>query len=346
MNIQNSGNTAVRMSRRLLGGMALMVAAAMTLWAPNASAQPKANFSNGASCNFTTFSYNPTTQTLDIQCTSGTTQPPPTNDTSPSTFTWSGGTTTANTPSVVVLTRGGGSLDQTYTVSFSVVGNFGGWTYPPNPAANGGTATFGPGVTRVELPFNPGGGTGRVWFTPTALTGSPAASNPGVYAFDVTAAAVVNPPIGNLPAHCAAFPAPQYNETFTFGGQKHVFNLKPGEHASVAFTSNGAGPQLSTTETVNTPASADHQVVVSDCPGDFTKPAPCAFESNYIGLSMNTTTGTPSGWSAFYQCQIPLGGRRFMNIRQVVKGTGAPTATPVNSCNQGACEVRAQIQNL
>jgi hypothetical protein len=81
--------------------------------------------------------------------------------------------------------------------------------------------------------------------------------------------------------------------------------------------------------------------VVSTCPGDFSKPAPCAFESNYIGLSMNTTTGNPTGWNAFFQCKIPLGTRMYMNIRQVVKGN-----TSVNSCNLGACEVRAQIQNL
>lgn len=354
MNTQNSGSPVARLSRSLMAGAALMVAAAVTLWSPNVSAQPKANFSNGQTCNFTTFSYNATTQQLDIQC-SGTpvTQPPPvTNDTTPSTFTWSGGATTAGTPGNVILTRGGGSVGQEYTLGYSVVGSFGGWSVPPTGTGGnspgvtvdgfGGTGTvlFRAGETSKTIVFNPGGGSGSVWFTTNSLVGSPASTAPGVYRFEV-AASVVAQPVAGLPAHCAAFPSPQHSETFAFGGQKHVFNLRPGEHASVAFISNGAGPQLSTTETVNTPASADHQVVVSECPGDFTKTAPCAFESNFIGLSMNTTTGNPTGWSAYYQCKIPLGSRVFMNIRQVIKGN-----TSVNSCTQGACEVRAQIQNL
>lgn len=149
---------------------------------------------------------------------------------------------------------------------------------------------------------------------------------------------VLPPPPPPAPLGCATHAT--YTTNFTYSGQKFVFALAPGETAAIAFTPRaGTLPQVSTTETVMTPANADHEVTVSKCPGDFTPIAPCKFAANYVGLSMQLTTGTPTGMQVFYQCPVQAGTTYFMNIRQVVKG-----APYFNSCTQGSCEVRAQIQ--
>lgn len=332
MNIQETRNVATRWSRKLLGGVALTLAAVAAAWSPLAGAQPKAVFSNGQTCNYSSFSYNATTQQLDITCMTTGIDP-----NAPSTFSWSGGATTSSTPTSVTLTRGGGSLGSAYTVDYSFTGTFGDWSIGSPATCCGGSVTFQANETSKTVPFNPGTGSGTMYVITNAVSGSPTATVPGMYTFNVSpSGGTTLPP----PPNCAT--SANYMETFSYSGQKHVFSLKPGESAAVAFVpSAGTSPSLSTTETVNTPASADHQVVVSSCPGDFTKPAPCEYEANYVGLSMNTTTGTPTGIQAWYQCAIPAGQTMYMNIRQVVKG-----ATSINSCNQASCEVRAQIQGL
>jgi hypothetical protein len=338
MNIQEFRNVAARWSRKLLGGVALTLAAVATTWSPLAVAQPKAVFSNGQTCNYSSFAYNATTQQLDITCT--TTQQV-VDPLSPSTFSWSGGTTTSNTSTSVTLTRGGGSLGSAYTVDYSFTGTFGDWSLGATAPFTccGGSVTFQANELSKVVTFNPGPGSGTMYVITSAISGSPQVTAlPGTYTFNVTSG--TTSPIPVIPLGCAT--SANYMETFSFGGQKHVFSLKPGESAAVAFTAAaGTNPSVSTTETVNTPASADHEVTVSNCPGDFTKTAPCEYQSNYVGLSMNTTTGTPTGMQAWYQCAIPAGQTMYMNIRQVVKG-----ATSINSCNQASCEVRAQIQGL
>ena len=142
--------------------------------------------------------------------------------------------------------------------------------------------------------------------------------------------------------------AATHNGTFTLPNQKVTFALKAGETGAVAFTptAGSVAMTLSTTDTVNTPAGADHEVTISRCPGDFSDQvaAQCRYQSQYTG-STRWASVSPT---APYQCPLTAGQTYFMNVRQVVMGSNPP----VNSCSGGpailggACEVRLQNTGL
>jgi hypothetical protein len=112
----------------------------------------------------------------------------------------------------------------------------------------------------------------------------------------------------------------------------------------VAFTPNaGQTIKLSTSDTVNTPSYADHEVAISECPGDFAPTYPCEYQSIYVGSTMTTYGGT-SG--PVYACKLKPGTTYYMNVRQVVKGNTSLPSCPSGPTGAppGACEVRTQIQ--
>ena len=82
--------------------------------------------------------------------------------------------------------------------------------------------------------------------------------------------------------------------------------------------------KVSTSDTVNTPSSADHEVTISTCPGDFTPVWPCEYQAQYTGATMTTQA---SATAPIYACKLVVGTKYYMNVRQVVKGS-----TGVNSC--------------
>ena len=142
--------------------------------------------------------------------------------------------------------------------------------------------------------------------------------------------------------------AATYSGTFTVPNQKVTFALKAGETGAVAFTPNAGSVAmaLSTTDTVNTPAGADHEVTISKCPGDFSNAiAPqCRYQAQYTG----STRWASVAPTAPYQCPIEAGVQYYMNVRQVVMGSNPP----LNSCSggpailNGACEIRLQNTGL
>lgn len=153
---------------------------------------------------------------------------------------------------------------------------------------------------------------------------------------------------GPPPVNGCTTGAAQQTGTFTVGNQKIVLPLRPGETGAVAFTPTAASGVivLSTTDTINTPADADHEVTISSCPNDFGESISpfCRYGANFVGSSRWVNTGTQSPVMP-YHCPVEAGKTYYMNVRQVKIGT------TVNSCNgpgylNGACEVRLQNTGL
>jgi hypothetical protein len=145
------------------------------------------------------------------------------------------------------------------------------------------------------------------------------------------------PPTIPQPTGGACTTKAEFNNTFVTTGQKFVYKLYPGQSAATAFNSqNFTNIAVSTSDTVSSPASADNQITISKCPGDFSKVYPCAQNFLYVGGYVAASTEANP---ASYKCKLEPNTTYYMNVRQVVKGTNTP------SCDLGeGCEVRVQIQ--
>jgi hypothetical protein len=341
MKILSSFNAA-RMSRALMGGAALAIAAAITAFAPAVTmAQGKSNV--GGCTSFTSFSYDATTNTLTVNNCTTTQQPPPAPPVpGPSTYTLSAATSTpAGVAINVTVQRTGGTSAEGVLLSIGANG-LTGWNFNGASTPQLLTINFLDNETTKSLNFNPGSTPGVFGMTFGGVTGTT-----GSIAAGTTFINVLDPlPPSNVPVGCKT--SATKNEVFQYANQKIVFSLKPGETGAVAFTP-GAGTALmylSSTETVNTPPDADHEVTVSTCPGDFDRSYPCRYQANYVGSSMQANTA-PSPW----QCALVPGQTYFLNVRHV-KLRASQTDPVQTSCTNppaytnGACEVRLQNTGL
>ena len=129
-----------------------------------------------------------------------------------------------------------------------------------------------------------------------------------------------------------------FNNTFVTNAQKFIYKLYAGQTAATAFNSkNLIDIQVSTSETIMTPQEADHEIVISKCPGDFTLNYPCRNQFNFVGGYIG---GSTAAKPPMYKCPLEPNTTYYMNVRQIKRGS-------VNepSCSQGeGCEVRVQIQ--
>lgn len=329
--------TARRMSAWLMSAATLLVATAITAWAPAAHAQSgKAMQSSGAAiCDFDGFTYNAATNTLTINCTT-VQNPPPTG---PGTFSLSPSVTIApNGTTTVNIVRTGGSAGS-YSVGYTMTASgLTGWSV--NSYAGPHNAVwFDEGQTVAPLVVAAGSTAGTLTL---ALTGS-LPNAPTTVTTTAAGSATVTVAVNQTqqpPPGCST--SANHTASFDFNGQKHVFDLKPGETAAVSFrTKDISDIEVSTTETVNTPITADHQVAVSTCPGDFSKTSPCMYTANLTGQTMFTTTQPLAWWAAGSKCRLDPNTTYYMNIRQVKRDN-----TTVNSCTSFSCQVRAQVQNF
>ena len=345
-----------RVSRALMGGAALVIAMATTAFAPSAAqAQGKAAYSNGTGCaTFSTFSYDSSTNTLSLNCTTSTSTQPST------TFTWSSAGTTAapNTTMTVNIVRPTGLVGEMYVYYDMYVSNISGWSVD-----GGSNATqwvlFGAADTTKTLTINTGSVAGtlkmvlsRTSGAGTVPTGTAAEFNLSVSSTTTGGGGGSTPPPTNPTPPPGCTTSATKNDVFTISSQKIVFQLKPNETGAVAFTPTAATSlmTLSTSETVNTPADADHEVTISNCPGDFTKGYPCGYQANYVGNSLQAVPN-----AAPWQCALTPGVTYYMNVRHVKLRPTSPSYQsypPENSCVSGpqylngACEVRLQNTGL
>jgi hypothetical protein len=138
---------------------------------------------------------------------------------------------------------------------------------------------------------------------------------------------VVTPP-PPPPPPAAGCPGATIGDAFTADNQKHVYNLARGQTAAVAFTPQaGQRLQLSTTDTTGTPDDATHSIAIAECPGEMARPWPCSGTGSFVG----TTIRAVAGVGPMYECRVEPGRRYYMNVR-------------MESCGQGSCPIRVQIQ--
>ena len=339
---------AARTSHVLVGGAALAIASAMALMAPTpALAQAKSNVAGCAA--FSSFSFDSTSNTLTVNnCTSSSTAPPPPPPPAApvagaSSYSMVLGATTTTTGNSVTVTvqRTGGTLAEGLDLNASATG-LSGWSFNNQGTSMWHTLNFDAGVTSKSITFIPGNSAGSLTLMLGGVIGTNGSSTTGgTQTIAVTLGVSQAPP---PPPGCAT--SANYNEIFQFANQKIVFSMKPGETGSAAFTPNGATAlmYLSSTETINTPADADHEVVVSNCPGDFTPAYPCRYQANYVGSSMQANT-TASPW----QCRLTPGVTYYLNVRQVkLRNSQSDPVQPscLNPPYNGKCEVRLQNTGL
>ncbi len=344
---------AARASLALVGGAAL--AAVMTLGAPSiALAQGKSNVTGCTT--FSGFNYDASTNTLTVNnCATNTPAPPPVQ--TQGSFAWAQSTysiATDNTsPLVVRINRNGlnGSNAGFYMVYYSVtpsatLGNT--WWF--NGTRSDGSVGVNSGVGFVDLGFGHGGVAGSLIVTLTAASGDPA--NPVMTALGSMTINVTAPVGSTAPAVPGCSTTATKNDIFQYGNQKIVMSLRAGETGSVAFTPSASSIQmyLSSSETVNTPTDADHEIAISTCPGDFTPSYPCSYQANYVGNSLQARMVPGPA----YQCALQVGTTYYMNVRHVKlrDPSNWKGVAPQNSCvnppqyTNGACEVRLQNTGL
>ena len=350
-----------RMGQALQGGViaAAFVAAAALAPVTPAQAQVAKKDDGSTICTYTSFTYDSATNTLVLKGCSGTTPPPPppppptscpADSFSSGKFSLTQATNTdapaTSTNTTVMVTRSynlNGRCNLTWTLSATngATATVGG--------ANTGTITFedndyAPRTLTVTTTGGTSAGVVTVNLAPASGTPADAVGPFANQTFNVAAASTGggNPP----PPGCST--SATKNDTFVVSNQKITFALKAGETGAVAFTptANSTSMTLSTTDTVNTPAGADHEVTITTCPGDFSTsvPAQCRYQVQYTG----TTRWASVAPTAVYQCPLVAGTTYYMNVRQVIQGSNPPT----NSCTGGpailggACEVRLQNTGL
>lgn len=338
--------TFARMSRWLLGGAAagLLAIAAMPA---QAQTNGTAKQSNGtAICTFNGFSFDSATNTLTVNCTTTPPPPPPPptcSATASGSFSFwlpASGAYLSNTNAPLQVTRSNamdGACDLTYTVTAPA----GAIVTVNGSSAATGTIRFEDQDYAIKM-LNVVVKTSVDAAVDITLTTT---ASGGVTPFATHTVYVTGVPDQQVPG-CNT--SANYLDTFTIANQKIVFALKPGETGAIAITPTASSGviTLSTTDTINTPSDADHEVTISTCPGDFstTVPAVCRYSANFVGSSRWMNTGAQSPVLA-YHCPVTAGTKYYMNVRQVKLGT------TINSCNgpaylNGACEVRLQNTGL
>lgn len=326
--------TAARLGRVLTGGAALAIAATISSIAPaTALGQGKVGYNGGSGCtNFSTFTYDAANNQLTVNCTvTAPVSGPSSYSVSPSSLN-----VTRDTDIQTVITRtGGGSVAEALTLTHAA-GGISGWNFNGNFTGSQ-AINFAAGEMSKTLNFYSGPTDGWLTFTLAAVSSTVGSTASGSQTFNVAGAKVVTPPPGTIPG-CATTATYSSNE-FTVTGQKFTYSLKPGETAATRITAKaGLQTDVSTSDTVNTPPGADHEITVSKCPGDFTSPVgACRLKSLYKGgVIRTTTTGFPD-----YNCQLIAGDTYYMNIRQVAYDNSL-----VNSCTVSSCEIKVQVQGF
>ena len=332
MNTQIFRNAA-RMSRALMGGAALVIVAAMTPGA--ALAQGKSNVTGCT--DFTSFTYDSTTNTLTVNgCSAGgVVTPPPPPVGGPASYSLVLGATTASagTSVTVTLQRTGGTPAEMVDLNATATG-LSGWSFNGVGNNHWHTISFAAGEVNKSLTFTAGGSAGSLALMLGGVIGSSGSSTAG-------GTQTITVSGGGQVAGCPTIA--NYNNAFATVGQKFVYSLKPGETGATSFVPKaGTMPELSTSDTVNTPPGADHEIVISKCPGDFVgtsmgASAPlCRLKSLYKGGAVRTTaTGSPD-----WYCKVTPGETYYMNVRQVTYSN-----TALNSCAFSSCEIKVQVQN-
>jgi len=364
-------NTFTKNAARLLQGVAaLSVAAAGLAFAPLAQAQTgTVSITNCSATNssLTGFTWNGSSLTVTCAASSGGPGPTPaTIDPLAGTFalvscggSWSpfagavsvsgGGTFTA-----CVVRQNGWIGD--YNVPWTAVGS----GTSASPAS--GTVSFGDkdGAPRA-FSFTLGSTTGTVTVqlgTPSPIsTPSLTTTSSGSATVNVQGAAVVTQPSGNWQTDpltpqvscstTASVVAPVF---YTFNAQKQLFTLLPGQTGAIPFIAGSppSAPFVQATETVSTPATADGEVSISPCPGDFSMPrGVCRADYSFNGgvVYMNT-----NGTNSSFACGLVPGNKYYANVRQVFRGT-TDNSCPSNA--QGGadgrtpgCDVKLQMQGM
>jgi hypothetical protein len=118
--------------------------------------------------------------------------------------------------------------------------------------------------------------------------------------------------------------------------------LLPGESIATAFIAQPAGgvtnlnPIVNVTDGATTPGTADVQVSVSQCPGDFSpSSAFCVKSMLYTGGSIYMTRTNQVGY-----CNVVPGNKYYMNVREVKISDSTQNSCP----STGGCALRVQIQ--
>jgi hypothetical protein len=136
---------------------------------------------------------------------------------------------------------------------------------------------------------------------------------------------------------------------FTFNAQKQLFTLLPGQTAAIPFVLGaGASPFVQSTETVSTPSTAEHEVAISQCPGDFSPPLGVC--RAYYSFNGGTVYMNTNGNNSTFACGLVPGNKYYVNVRQVFRNT-TTSSCPSNA--QGGtngitpgCDVKLQIQGM
>ena len=348
--ISSKISKAARAGRSLVGGVAFAIAAVVTLAASSAAlAQPKSNLPGCTS--FSSFSFDSSTNTLQVNnCSTSVVQPvtpvvTPINAQSIYSIATATTTATAGTPMTIVIARSGGNLAEQLDMSIGA-NALTGWSF--NGATVAGTLQqlpFALGEMSRSLNFTPGTTAGMLGISLGAVASTVGSVASGTLLINVSA------PAGAAPLPGCSTTATK-NEIFQMSNQKVVMSLRAGETGAVAFTPSATSIQmyLSSSETVNTPPDADHEIAISTCPGDFTPIYPCSYQANYVGNSLQGKVGAGPA----YQCALQVGTTYYMNVRHVKlrDPSNWKGVAPQNSClnppqyTNGACEVRLQNTGL
>lgn len=288
----------------------------------------------------------------------------------PVSFSFSTGTSTASFNGAalpVTITRTGGTAgawEVPYYLGGSLVDASG------NVVAGGGTvspAVSGTPYAAGKVTFPAGSGASQsITFTPPATvpSGVTAPATIGYQLLDPVA--VGTPPSGHtaslglvtqhtttVQVQTGCTTTANYTVPWN-GSQTVVSQVKQNESAAVTvqlsptsqvFNNQKTG-KFVITETSTTGDQADVQFVVSACPGDFSKPAPCMLHTQYTGGTLTFSIGPkPPGTLWFEQvCELPAGTATvYFNFRQIKKPTPVPQNAPgTPSCQWTTCPVYVQ----
>ena len=283
---------------------------------------------------FSSFSYDSTSGTLSITCT--TTAPAACSTATAGTFTIAGaggthGTATINGQATFTITRNNGCLGSYIVIfGFDPTGPSG---YSIASGATPGTSnyvTFADGDANSKIvTINVGGTTGSLGVFLTNSYSTPGyatkiVNDPTRYVIDVGTTPVTAPP-NNPPNGCAT--TATVTEVMDKSGFQYAINLKPGETKAFQFTMPStavnyvAAVNISTfaTNTEGSTNAAGHQIVISPCPGDFTSPSACNFTTPnaQLGVNMSMLTIDPLTASppAYGACGPVRAGTLYANVR-------------------------------
>ena len=323
----------------------LFLAVAVTVPAPAHAAGSAKRSDGSAICDFSSFNYDSTANSLTITC--GTTAPPSCTTQGVGSFEVQNHSTRAaagvNATYQVRIVRTGGCQGAVRVV-YAQDANLTGYTF--NGTRSNGAVDFADGQTFKDVPLVTGSTPG--YFLLILVATSPTATfNNTAYWVDVsnTAPPPPPPPPGDTPpAGCTT--TATYNQGALIAGAWNTNTpLKMGQSASFTFKTydlaTAANPiRLQPSENINTPNSAWIELRVAACPGDFTPTNPnCGFVTDWHGASLNVAVSSSS--SPIPTCVVDSNKTYYYNLRFV---NDPHTNQP--SCNlTDGCVVNNNIQN-